>query len=118
MGAAIDYATSASLGRTCVTVQQNATFLRNRRSSIPGVTVRDMGRTRSGIGTFDVSGYPSQKVVDHLKLHKINAGTTGISSTRFDMEARGLQELVLTSVHYFTSVEEVDRLANAIERLA
>jgi cysteine desulfurase / selenocysteine lyase len=44
--------------------------------------------------------------------------TSSTSSTRFDMEARGLREIVRASVHYYNDEREIERLCDALGKLA
>jgi selenocysteine lyase/cysteine desulfurase len=80
--------------------------------------VRDLGAVKGGIVTFDVEGVPSNEVQRALKELTINTTTTSVSSTRFDMEARGLDLLVRASVHYVTTPEEIDLLVEGVRALA
>jgi selenocysteine lyase/cysteine desulfurase len=41
-----------------------------------------------------------------------------VTSTRIDMEDRGLSELVRASVHYYNSEDEVDRFCAEVARLS
>jgi selenocysteine lyase/cysteine desulfurase len=118
MGAAIDYALAIGLDRIWTTVHQRASELREALAAIPGVSVRDLGAVKGGIVTFDVEGVPSNDVQRALKELTINTTTTSVSSTRFDMEARGLDLLVRASVHYVTTPEEIELLVEGVRALA
>lgn len=49
--------------------------------------------------------------------HKIHVWVSPLSSTRIDMERRGLAACLRSSVHYYNSEEEVDRLIAAAHTL-
>jgi selenocysteine lyase/cysteine desulfurase len=117
MGVAIDYALTIGLDRIWATVQQQATGLRERLSQIPGVQVRDTGAVQGGIVTFEVQGLEPDDVQAHLKQRSINVRTSSVFSTRYDMEDRGLTKVVRSSVHYITTDDELDILAEAVEDL-
>lgn len=119
MGVAIDYALAAGVDRIWAQVAHNAGLLRDRLSGIPGVIVRDLGEVKGGIVTFEVTGLDPDSVTRQLRERwKINTSATGVTSTRFDMEPRGIERMVRSSTHYFTTDEEIDLVASAIEELA
>ncbi len=119
MGVAIDYALDAGLERIRAQVARNATRLREQLAGIPGVTVQDLGKAKGGIVTFEVAGINPELLTQRLRSDwKINTSTSGISSTRFDMESRGIQQVVRSSTHYFTTDEEIDLLTSAVAELA
>lgn len=119
MGVAVDYALDAGPDRIWAQVSRNAARLRERLSSLPGVTVQDIGEVKGGIVTFEVAGVDPDAVSQRLRsTWKINTSSSGVSSTRFDMESRGIERLVRTSTHYFTTDEEIDLLASAVEEIA
>jgi selenocysteine lyase/cysteine desulfurase len=43
--------------------------------------------------------------------------TSTVFSTRYDMEARGLNEMVRASVHYLTTDEEIEKLVAVVAEL-
>lgn len=118
MGKAVDLALDLGVDRIALTVQSVADILRRQLSSISGVNVRDVGPTLCGIVTFDVAGVTASEVQSVLRKHAINTTTSSVYSTRYDMEARGLENVVRASVHYLTTPAEVDALTGAVERIA
>jgi cysteine desulfurase/selenocysteine lyase len=69
--------------------------------------------------TFEVAGVEPDAVSQQLRERwKINTSGSGITSTRFDMEARGIERVVRSSTHYFTTDDEIDLLASAVEEIA
>ena len=40
--------------------------------------------------------------------------TSTVDSTRFDMEARGLDEIVRASVHYYNDEAEIERFCEGV----
>jgi cysteine desulfurase/selenocysteine lyase len=119
MGAAVDYALEIGLDRIWAQVERNAAHLREKLSPISGVTVRDLGEVMGGIVTFEVAGVEPDAVSQQLRERwKINTSGSGITSTRFDMEARGIERVVRSSTHYFTTDDEIDLLASAVEEIA
>jgi cysteine desulfurase/selenocysteine lyase len=119
MGRAVDYALDVGLDRIWAQVVRNAARLREQLAGVPRVTVRDLGATKGGIVTFEVAGIDSETVSHRLREGwKINTSVTGVTSTRFDMESRGIDTLVRSSTHYFTSADEIDLLVSAVAEIA
>lgn len=117
LGVAIDYALDWGIDIIAARVSALAESLRARLSEIPGVTVRDLGARKCGIVTFTVDGLPAETIKRRLAEQRINVTTSTVSSTRFDMEARRLDEVVRASVHYYNSEDEVERFCAAIAAL-
>ncbi len=118
MGVAVDYALEAGLDRIWAQVERNAACLREKLSEIPGVTVRDLGEVKGGIVTFEIDGFDPKSASRQLREQwKINTSGSGISDTRFDMESRGIQRVVRSSTHYFTTDEEIELLASAVAEI-
>ena len=118
MGAAVDYALDLGLDAIWARVHRQADLLRRRLAEIPGVAVHDLGAVKGGIVTFTVAGMDPPAVLTALREQAINVSTSSPSSTRWDMETRGLRGLVRASVHYLTTDEEVEQLGAAVARLA
>ena len=91
--------------------------LRTQLSPLPGVIVRDRGVTQCGIVTFSVEDKNPDEIVSTLSKDNINVSVTKRSSTLLDMDARGLDNLVRASVHYYNSEEEVERFCRTVESL-
>ena len=56
--------------------------------------------------------------MQRLKANGIAVRTVERASARIDMEQRGLDELVRASVHYYNTEAEIERLCQAIRRIA
>ena len=117
-GAAVDYAMAVGIDRSWATVSARAAGLRARLGAIPGVTVRDLGTERGAIVSFTVAHQDPDDIKSVLAGHRINVSTSAITSTRYDMEQRGLRSVVRASLHYVTTEQECDVLAEQVERLA
>ena len=117
MGTAIDHALDLGLDAIWDRVRTQAAHLRHRLADVPGVAVHDLGAVKGGIVTFTVEGVAAGAIKAALREEGINVSVSGRSSTRWDMAARGLDDLVRASVHYLTTDEEIARLVVAIDRL-
>lgn len=117
LGVAIDYALGWGMTSIWERVQTLAAVLRQSLSAIPAVTVRDIGAEQCGIVTFTVDGAAPKEVERRLAAQSINVTVSSASSTRFDMEARGLEAVVRASVHYYNDESEIERFCAAISTI-
>jgi selenocysteine lyase/cysteine desulfurase len=114
LGVAIDYALQWGLEAIWARIKRLADDLRRRLSAIPGVTVRDEGVERCGIVSFTVTGRDADAIQGLLAKARINVSVSRVASTRLDMEARALPDLVRASVHYYNTEEEIARLCTVL----
>jgi selenocysteine lyase/cysteine desulfurase len=117
LGVAIDYALGWGLKSIWARVRDLASRLRWQLRELPDVTVHDLGQTQCGIVSFAVAGQTAAAVRDRLRERQINVSISRLTSTRLDMAARGLDELVRASVHYYNTNDELDRLCDAVSAL-
>lgn len=115
-GSAIDYALQIGLDPIAERVQAMADQLRARLRVVSGVTVQDEGCRKGGIVTFTAEGLTGAEIKAAFAARRINVSVSTVSSTRFDMEARGLDEVVRASVHYLTTSDEIETLMTALEQ--
>ncbi|MCP4429252.1 MAG: aminotransferase class V-fold PLP-dependent enzyme, partial [Chloroflexi bacterium] len=115
LGTAVSYASSLNINQTWARLQKLAAQLRNQLRSIPGVAVHDKGLVKGGIVTFTKEGATADAIQESLRRQNINVSTSTVFSTRLDMEARALPDLVRASVHYYNTESEIDRLCEAME---
>jgi selenocysteine lyase/cysteine desulfurase len=78
------------------------------------VTVTDLGPEPCGIVTFTKAGRDPDAVKAALQAQAVNVSVTRVSSTRYDMEARGLSAMVRASAHYFNDEGDIERLIAAV----
>lgn len=114
LAAALDYALGWGLEAIWARVQPLAAQLREGLRAIPGVCVTDIGEEQCGIVTFMAEGLPAEQIQQALAARAINVTVSRTSSTRFDMEARGLEEIVRASVHYYNDEGEVERFCEVV----
>jgi selenocysteine lyase/cysteine desulfurase len=70
--------------------------------------VYDEGIVRSGIVTTATPAVPSERLQEILAEHHIAATYTEAGSSRWDVERRGLPNLLRLSVHYTTTPDELE----------
>ena len=115
LGAAVDHALGWGLDRIEVTVAERAAQLRERLTDA-GLTVWDEGVERCGIVTVTHPRVDAEVLCARLSDHRINATTTPVGSSRWDVERRHLPTLLRLSVHVTTTVDELDRAVDVLGR--
>jgi selenocysteine lyase/cysteine desulfurase len=115
LGVAIDYALDWGVELIWSRVRELANALRTRLQSLGFVAVRDLGAERCGIVTFTLEGMHASEVQRGLAAHGINVSVSPRENARLDFEERGLDALVRASVHYYNTVEEIERLCEVLK---
>ncbi|MBA4096819.1 MAG: aminotransferase [Rhodospirillum sp.] len=104
--AAVRYALELGLEPIRARVTLLADRLRTDLAELPGVTVQDLGRVRSGIVTFTKDGEQPRDIQARLRAANIGVSVSSKSSAQLDFGRRGLSQVVRASVHYFNTEEE------------
>jgi selenocysteine lyase/cysteine desulfurase len=111
---ALDIGLPAIRARIAATAQA----LRTELAAIPGITVLDQGRERSGLVSFNFADQDAVSVQRAMAAQGITIGSNGVPYTPLDMQARGLTQIARASVSYLTSDAEIDRLLEGLRALA
>jgi cysteine desulfurase/selenocysteine lyase len=93
-------------------------YLRTKLSALEGVQIHDIGTVKSGIVSFTVDGKSANEVKEYLFEKMINVSWNSASNTYLDMTARGLEEIVRASVHYYNTEQEVDIFIKELKELS
>lgn len=117
MGVAVDYARQWGLEAIRQRVTTLADELRTRVSKVPGATVRDAGRTKCAIVTFDIANADAAELKSLLRARSINVSISEPQSTLLDARSRSLPEMIRASVHYYNTEDEIDRFIAAVTEL-
>ncbi|MPZ81120.1 MAG: aminotransferase class V-fold PLP-dependent enzyme [Actinophytocola sp.] len=112
--AAVRYAVSLGIDPITAAVRDRASYLREGLSSVPGVTVHDLGADQCGIVSFTVDGVSAKEVQQRLATRGVTVTVTGVLSTQYDMTRRALPEVVRASPHYFVSEPQLDEAVAAL----
>lgn len=118
-GAAIDYALAWGMDAVWTRVQALAAALRAKLADLAtvGVQLQDVGSSRCGIVSFTAKGWSADALRTALLRRRINVNVSRAPSTLLDMRARGLEELVRASVHYYNSETELERFCAVLASL-
>ncbi len=114
LGAAVDYLLDLGIEETSARLCSLAASVREKLSALPAITVQDIGAKKGGIVTFTHAEKSAGEVKELLAEKAINVSVTNLSSTRFDLEKRGLESMVRASFHYYNTEEEIDQLIAAL----
>ncbi|MHB1937898.1 MAG: aminotransferase class V-fold PLP-dependent enzyme [Acidobacteriaceae bacterium] len=122
LGVAVEYAMTIGLDNIAARATMLAEQLRDQLARIPGVAVRDMpgsgSQPRCGIVTFTHERHAAGAIFEQMREQRINVRVTPVSSTRIDMEQRGLTAMVRASVHYYNTEEELERFVRAVAAMS
>lgn len=112
--AAVDTALALGLDAIRARIDHLAETLRGRLAALPGVTVHDQGRVRSGLVTFSRAGETALAVRDRLRAAGINVSVSAAAYARLDLGDRGLDDVVRASVHVYNTEAEIDRFCTVL----
>lgn len=118
MGIAAAYAMAVGVEAGSARLRYLAERLRGQIRELPGGEVHDLGVERGGIVSLTLDGVDPDDIKNRLAAERINVTTSTTSSTRYDMEARGLTNVVRASVHYYNTEEEIDRFIDALATMS
>ena len=116
LGVAVDYALAIGVADGWRRIQELASRLRSELAEIPEVTLLDRGAVLGATVTFSVADVSAVDVRRRLAAEHINVSVMDAASAQLDFGARGLDEVVRSSVHYYNSDEEIDLLVDAVRR--
>ncbi|MEE8272071.1 MAG: aminotransferase class V-fold PLP-dependent enzyme [Alphaproteobacteria bacterium] len=114
LGVAVDYALALGLEAIRERADRLAGRLRRRLADLPGVALCDKGRDKAAIVGFTKAGAAAVDIVARLAARRINVSVSDAPMTYLDMAARGLDEVVRASPHYYNTEAEIDRLIAAL----
>lgn len=116
LSVAVDYALRIGLQVISDRVRHLADVLRNRLATLAGVSLRDLGKERCGIITFTKNDESASMVQRRLLSHDINVSVSKARSARLDMDDRNITEIVRASVHYFNTVDEIEKFCSVVDQ--
>lgn len=115
LGNAIEELLALGPARVEQRIAQLAAHLRSRLVERAGVRCTDMGDELSGIVTFVVDGTSADDVAARVGRAGINVSVSRAENSRVEFSARGLDTVVRASPHVYNTVDELDRLVDALD---
>lgn len=114
---AIDYAMEVGMERIWHRIQFLGTKLREAILDIPGAAIHDSGEVKGGIVSFTLQGHSATAIKAYLRDHRVNVSWMDQPSARLELEAKGIEELVRASVHYYNTEAEIELFAHLLRAL-
>jgi selenocysteine lyase/cysteine desulfurase len=114
LGVAVEYAMEIGMARIERRCIELGDALRSELRGMDGVTVTDVGEKTCGIVSFTVEGVAALAVKAALLGGGFRVTHSTVSGTRLDMEARGIEEVVRASCHYYNTEDEVRWFAQVL----
>lgn len=112
---AVRYANQLGLASIEKRVCALGSQLRSTLDSISGVSTLDQGDRRCGIVTFNKAGVLATDMKEKLSQHNMNVSVSSFSSARLDFARRNLTDITRASVHYFNTLDEINRFAELVD---
>ena len=117
LGVAVDYALDIGLDAIEQRVRDLACDLRAQMAIIPGITIQDLGREKSGIISFSVGRMHPDQVKMEMAAAGINISTTSVLSTPYDMQQRNIELMNRMGVHYYNTEAELDHFIACLKTI-
>jgi cysteine desulfurase/selenocysteine lyase len=118
LGAAVEYAMAVGLPEIQRRSHALAAHLRDELSTIPGVSIRDLGSAPSAIVSFAIEAMDAVEATRRIHAAGVNVSYSLPPITLLDSIARALPPLVRASPHYYNTTGELDALAGLVRKLA
>jgi selenocysteine lyase/cysteine desulfurase len=117
LGVAVDYALELGIDAIRSRIVELAERLRAGLGEVDGVTLLDRGAVLAATVTFTVDGVAPDEVQRRLEERGVNVSTMEASSAQLDYGARGIDEAVRSSVHYYNDDSDLDRLVEGVKEI-
>jgi selenocysteine lyase/cysteine desulfurase len=116
-GVAIDYALGWGLAAISERVRMLASTLRRELAKLDGVTLADRGEEQCAIVTFFAAQLPAEQLQQKLASRKINTSSVPFSANRVRSGSLHHPPLLRASLHYFNTLEEIERFVVELKKL-
>lgn len=111
---AVQYARRVGMSEIEKRVELLGQTLRDALSSVPNVTIQDLGAKKCGIVTFTKEGELPEMIATRLRAAQINVSVSKATSSQLDLGVRNIDAVLRASVHYFNTDGEIQRFIEAV----
>lgn len=112
--AAVRYSLELGVAAIRERVTMLAEQLRERLSEIPGVSIHDLGRVRSGAVTFISVRESPHEMLTRLRAEGINVSVSQRTSAQLDFGRRGLSTVIRASIHCYNTLDEIEAFCRSV----
>ena len=117
LGQAVDYAMELGLEAIERRVVDLAASLREGLQETGVLELTDQGAKKSGLVTFQHQRFDAEQVKVLVAKQNINVSTSSGSGMKLSYLERGLDSLVRASVHYYNTLEEINKFITVVRSL-
>ncbi|QPC89757.1 aminotransferase class V-fold PLP-dependent enzyme [Mesorhizobium sp. INR15] len=110
LAAAVRYALNLGVDATWARIRGLADMLRGELARDSRIRLGDQGEKKCGIVTFHRDDEHPQDTMRRLEDARVSVSVSEQCDARLDLEARGIASLVRTSVHYFNTEAEIEKV--------
>jgi len=114
---AIQKTLEGGVAQAQLVIQAKADLLRNSLNAIRGLNILDLGAYKAALVTFTIDGIACAEVKARLATKGISIGMHGKDYTPYDLEFRGIPQILRASVHLSTTDDEIATFINAIRAI-
>ncbi len=114
LGTAVDELLALGIEQVQSRIATLAEHLRSSIDAAPALHGEDPVGERCGIVTFSVAGRDADEVAAQLSSSGINVSVSRAANSRLDFDARGLDTVVRAAPHVYNTVDELERLVDAL----
>ena len=113
-GVAVEYALNVGVEAIEQRVMALADSLREALASRPGLTLYDLGETRSGIVVFGTAHRLPAEVFAELRELNVNTSVASAKTAQLDLGSRGIDTALRASIHYYNTEDEIARFVELL----
>lgn len=112
--AAVDYCLELGIDNIERRILELSAYFRRKLREISKIELTDLGENQCGIITFRLGNSKNEHLINYLKKNNLNFTVIPIRRTWNDFERRNIENVIRTSIHYYNTEEEIDKLCELL----